>query len=336
MTFFNLKEEVLNVELTTYGKHLLSKGKWKPIYYEFYDDDIIYDTKYSGYVEKQEESQKRIKETVRPKIFYSFDGAETRIKEQKKRLIENPNDKTVFIDKRKKLSNTSLPLANSSIDLEKIPSWKVKVLNGKIDYVTSSVNVVGLPNTSNIIHLNDVEYKTFVTKDEELMENELNFMNKKYEDGTFIAIEDDYLLLDVNEDNVEILNENFDLEMFMIESGSKGEIEIPLKFFTKQEKVIDGIYVDNEEEGMEVFPILSKFPVDSVENQFVEFYFDVHIDREIDSKTLCKHLTEPELEKLRAQDGYVINCEEDKELERADYSVTSKVTQEDLDRFEDC
>ena len=32
MSFFNKKEEVLEIELTQYGKHLLSKGEFVPVY----------------------------------------------------------------------------------------------------------------------------------------------------------------------------------------------------------------------------------------------------------------------------------------------------------------
>ena len=32
MSFFDSKEEVLNIELTSYGKLLLSKGILKPVY----------------------------------------------------------------------------------------------------------------------------------------------------------------------------------------------------------------------------------------------------------------------------------------------------------------
>ena len=48
MEFFNRKEEVLDVELTQYGKYLLSVGKFKPSFYAFFDDDVIYDTQYQG------------------------------------------------------------------------------------------------------------------------------------------------------------------------------------------------------------------------------------------------------------------------------------------------
>ena len=43
MSFFNKKEDVLDIVLTPHGRHLLSKGKLKPAFYSFLDDDILYD-----------------------------------------------------------------------------------------------------------------------------------------------------------------------------------------------------------------------------------------------------------------------------------------------------
>ena len=43
MSFFDSKEEVIKIELTQFGKYLLSKGKFAPKYYAFFDDDIVYD-----------------------------------------------------------------------------------------------------------------------------------------------------------------------------------------------------------------------------------------------------------------------------------------------------
>ena len=81
MEFFDRKEEVLDLELTQYGKYLLSIGKLKPAYYAFYDDDINYDTQYqgdppaldhtavsSGPTENQKDTESRIKETPRIKV----------------------------------------------------------------------------------------------------------------------------------------------------------------------------------------------------------------------------------------------------------------------------
>ena len=74
MTFFDPKEEVLNIELTQHGKRLLSQGKLKPSYYLFFDDDILYDINYAGITtEGQNSIEGRIQEdTPRIKTQYNF------------------------------------------------------------------------------------------------------------------------------------------------------------------------------------------------------------------------------------------------------------------------
>ena len=46
--FLNKKEQVYDMQLTQYGKHLLSVGSFKPTYYAFYDSNIIYDKRYTS------------------------------------------------------------------------------------------------------------------------------------------------------------------------------------------------------------------------------------------------------------------------------------------------
>ena len=48
MTFFNKKEEVLDVQLTSEGRRQLAMGKLRPVYYQFYDDNILYDIAHAG------------------------------------------------------------------------------------------------------------------------------------------------------------------------------------------------------------------------------------------------------------------------------------------------
>ena len=43
MTFFNKKEEVIDLELTPLGEAQLSVGRFKPTYYAFFDGDVLYD-----------------------------------------------------------------------------------------------------------------------------------------------------------------------------------------------------------------------------------------------------------------------------------------------------
>ena len=51
MSFFDRKEEVLEIQLTPHGRYLLSLGEFQPVYYSFFDDDIVYDSNYIGYSE---------------------------------------------------------------------------------------------------------------------------------------------------------------------------------------------------------------------------------------------------------------------------------------------
>jgi hypothetical protein len=85
MTFFNRKEEVIDIELTQYGKLLLAKGKFKPKKYAFFDDDVIYDAQYmtptdptsvsNPIAENQNDAGTRIKEAVRGHAQHNYGSA---------------------------------------------------------------------------------------------------------------------------------------------------------------------------------------------------------------------------------------------------------------------
>ena len=60
-TFFNQKEDVLDVELTPFGKQVLSRGIFNPVFYSFYDSNILYDSKFAGFTETQNNILDRIK-----------------------------------------------------------------------------------------------------------------------------------------------------------------------------------------------------------------------------------------------------------------------------------
>ena len=65
MAFFNKKQEVLDIQLTPYGEDLLSRGKFKPVYYAFFDDDVLYDASGSaGIIEDQNDVEPRIQENT--------------------------------------------------------------------------------------------------------------------------------------------------------------------------------------------------------------------------------------------------------------------------------
>ena len=80
MTYFNKKFDVLGIELSPYGKHLLQNGKLMPKYYAFFDDDVIYDCSAAGFSENNSEIRNRImNETPVLRPHYMFKTVELMI-----------------------------------------------------------------------------------------------------------------------------------------------------------------------------------------------------------------------------------------------------------------
>ena len=83
MEFFNKKQDVVDVQLTGYGKQLLSRGLFKPVYYAFSDDGVMGDGKWmsgsNGDAEQSDVEQRIQEETPRLKTQYRKVGAERAI-----------------------------------------------------------------------------------------------------------------------------------------------------------------------------------------------------------------------------------------------------------------
>ena len=80
MLFLDKKEEVIDIELTQFGKHKLSIGEFKPVYYAFFDGDILYDQDCADLTGSQNSVEPRIQEdTPRLQVQYNFEGRETAV-----------------------------------------------------------------------------------------------------------------------------------------------------------------------------------------------------------------------------------------------------------------
>jgi len=158
MEFFDKKQEVLEVKLTPYGKYKLSQGRFKPTYYSFFDEGVLYDSRWSGegvisaddlqagFIEKQNEIEPRIQDkTAMLKTLTVYSGIQT-----------NQGARSAVIQQRLENADTSLmgdplygnpgdiyaaeelqpvasrpeflsrPLGKSKISLDKQPSWAVE------------------------------------------------------------------------------------------------------------------------------------------------------------------------------------------------------------------
>ena len=142
MSFFNKKEDVIDIQLTQYGKHLLSKGEFKPKLYAFFDDDVLYDGTYAGIEEEQNDVQDRIEETPYLKAQYVYSSRDESVGRLTTLLTDGDplNDPSkvqqtqATIEKHHALTSS---LGNSSLANNKNPAWNVTFLKGDIESSTS-------------------------------------------------------------------------------------------------------------------------------------------------------------------------------------------------------
>lgn len=338
MRFFDTKEEVIDLELTPFGKRLLSTGKFGPTYYAFFDDDILYDLSYANnsgsYAEIQNETEDRItKKTPRTKVQYMFKSAEEPV-------FSNNNDNGEqtginVLPSRPLNYSFGLPLGNSSLSSEFAPSWNISFLYGKLGKVEiahtgSYFNSIKIPQLETTC-----EFEAFTSKIDDtgnLVENfvssELdtivaNLVNPLLEEGvgsgdaefsdsavgtnsnqiiaednTTLQIKPDYLLLEIKEENTDFLKENFEIEVYEI-------VEMG------QNSKGEAIY---EELPLAFFdPSSTEFVHEALGWWHVEYWFDITVDEEIPPEYFCASSVVAERIKNKLTDSilaYPENCAE--------------------------
>tara|TARA_R110002124_G_scaffold116400_9_gene272902 strand:+ start:51054 stop:52061 length:1008 start_codon:yes stop_codon:yes gene_type:complete len=289
MFFMNKKEEVIDIELTPYGKRLLSMGKMKPTYYAFFDDNIMYDAAYAGIEESQNIIQDRITElTPQLQTQYKFTS-----KGKEGIAVDFGNGETVSTIAPLEKDALSRPLGTSRASGENYPAINIRMLSGNIkDYDLDYTTDFGLKNIPqvNIDISYDISSRSFSDKefikgaspmddtaaiDTSGPNNGLGTITTDLApDGSFISIEPETLLLDIVEQNTDFEIENFEIEVFQV-----GATLIPLSFAkNKKSAVVNGILLDTISTEDEVLTTLS------ADN--VEYYFDIFVDSNIDREVI--------------------------------------------------
>jgi len=288
MPFFDDKQEVIKLELTTYGRFLLSRGTFKPVYYAFYDDDILYDSLYANVSESQNSAQTRIlDETPSLKPQTTFTSVEDSVKLNTLTVREidklKEEESQITADKNYALS---LPLANSSLSSDYAPAWTLRVISGSISssnpYIDNSDGLSGglqpylkIPQ----INLNDNIYdiKKSINNYNILPDYNIEQVIVDGDNQNIYSIKNSPLVLEILENNVDNLNKNFDIEIFIEEeeqmSGMQEKKKILKKLNFKKETItiLNGILLDE--------PIT----FDYLENEtMTEYYFELTIDDEIE------------------------------------------------------
>lgn len=291
MEFFNKKEEVLDLQLTQYGKYLLSIGKLNPAYYTLHDDNVIYDSEFSQGAELQNEARVRIQSDT-PTLktqhnFVSIDAMQSKASD--------------FQDAKERAEVVSRPLATSNLGSDKLPSWNINTLGGNL--VEGSTTPTTAASGSSIVQeipqigAEVTYYITPVMMGNEFTEGEIEEVNQGFadgipqdilegidiafetevlQDGSSFLIDKDDLILQIVEDNAPVGSDNFEVEVF--EVASDGEL-IPMVFKKEPILIVNDILVEAvEEDDVEI------------DSTFVEYYFDLELDGEISSDVICPKL----------------------------------------------
>jgi hypothetical protein len=296
MTYFNQKEEVIQIELTQYGKYLLSRGKLKPAYYAFFDDDIIYDARYAGVDENGGTAVERIKSIPRTKTQYVFTGIEEQVKKNLE-LIRNNRESISsikFLPTADKHHVLNKRLGTSFLGDVKAPSLNITMLSGEIQSTvllqTGSLDNIPLVKIP-LLNLKDTEYTISAKKQNEIIPGDNVKQLKTYADGTALVLNEDYILIEIIEGNVENEMKNFDVEMFLCEEDpSTGEETYTTLYFDKKyEDYKNGILLDPQETDPETKSILEQEK--SADQLRVQNYFNILVDEEIEKNLICKLLT---------------------------------------------
>ena len=301
MEFFNKKEEVLDLQLTQYGKYLLSIGKLNPAYYTLHDENVIYDSQFSNSssAEIQNEARVRIQsDTPSLKTQYNFVS------------LDSMQSKTAdFQDDKERTGGVTRPLATSNLGSDKIPSWNINTLGG-IFLTGSTTSVISSSASAIVQEIPQIGAEVTYRANPVMMSNEfaegeiedvnqgfadgvpqdilegvdISFETEVFPDGSSFLIDKDDLILQIVEDNAPMGSDNFEVEIFQVETETVDDITteklIPMVFKKEPILIVNDILVEAvEEDDVEI------------DSTFVEYYFELELDGEISSDLMCSKLT---------------------------------------------
>ena len=309
--FINKKEQVFDIQLTPYGRHLMSLGTFQPSYYAFFDDNIIYDGNYAGITEAQSEIGQRIKkDTQYMEGLVLFENIEDVLTNTNPPITQEGSDINYFevdvspiqITPKKDSYRYTSMIGDAHLDGEQqiAPGWKVVTLNGKITSTEPSdhKNDIKIPQVN--IELN---YEKKISSSDlsiDYREEHLRkaiARSKVFSDDNLIEIISDDLMVYVEELNTDMLTENFDIEIFEIDvdgttlgdpTTNKNDA-FKRKYFKEDHQRIMGSIMT--EESINAYDPID----DDVRNinlnyttSSVGYYFDMLKNYQIDPDVPCK------------------------------------------------
>jgi hypothetical protein len=239
MDILNKKEETFDLVLTEKGREKLSKGKFIPYAYSFYDNEVIYDNSYNGLTEEQNDIQPRIKSTlILGEKVTSDDTIQEKTSNKKKDAQKYPH----YFD-----------LGGYEFIKPYKPAWKIYVKQGEI---TGSVKQfpIELEKTGKVTSIQDYKHDK-IPQLNVFCEYKVYQVNEGDKKKTYIARSSEDISIEVVEENSFNDKENFIAEVFQFKTNYLDSKK--LSFVDKKDPITQdnvehffNIFVDDEKEVM--------------------------------------------------------------------------------------
>lgn len=277
MTFFNKKEDVINIELTPYGRSLLSNGKLQAVYYAFFDNDILYDSTAGGFSEEQNEIQARIlSETPYLKPQRDRLSPEGLISSYERNQSDTrPHTKL-------KLNYMTEPLGTSEQTSDYGPAWKSTFCKGEISGSVSTVLTGSNVYLRQIPQINStIEYTMQIKNNADNPPVRGQRISPRapvstiFPDGTYVDIIEEQILCQLLEKDGFLFKDGLEVQVFLYED-TVAENLLPLKFLPRNTQIKDGILMDETQRGETV-----------LDPSYVEYYINLNTDSQIPNGDLC-------------------------------------------------
>jgi len=301
MKFLNKKEQVIDFKLTSYGHYLLSAGKFKPVYYGFYDDNVLYDGRYAAITESANSIHNRIKENTQyleSQTHFEEVGGASKLIDVGSMTYYAGDVMPIMIYPRKDTFRFEQMIGDAYLegDTNVAPAWKIVALNGEItasaqkDYTNNwqipqlNIQLNYRKRISDINYLGDLATGSM---------RQAVGISKRFSDRKRIELISDDLLLYTEELNTVLLVDNFDIEVFEVMTGA-----LPARCPTcpKQDLLKRKYFANNYERvesGLIDETYLKRMHNNSnnsltITTSSVSYYLDIQKDKQINNQLACR------------------------------------------------
>jgi len=275
--YFNPKEEVLYIELTSYGVQQMKDGNLNPSYYAFYDDEVYYGDEHTDSL------YNKLKKDDHSRIYkdssYIRNFKNTSKKAQSYYEISSPLGS----------AKQGVPYA-SSIELNlydpriKIVDEDLKNSPHKSGDATNTDNIqtIDLGELSYVIEAKELRDYDLSTIEDNLDDVLGQYSTEIFPDQTFIKIDTPDFIMSLSELNVPDDFENFDIELFVEEDGEFREILQEPKY--EETMILNDLLVekDNTEE-------IEKFRLNHADEMTSSDLFLMEVDEEVPEDVVQKY-----------------------------------------------